>query len=179
VGVSTVDLVDYSETWPDAFETERDLLSEVLGETALVIEHIGSTSVPGLLAKPTIDIAVGVRSIAEVLDHQAALENLGYEFRGGFHDDHRMVRKVVGGERTHHLHFRVYPSAEFDEWLEFRNLLRRDPVALQRYASVKTELAQRFYSDRGGYVDAKTQVVEELLNRARSSPLPSVESPPS
>jgi GrpB-like predicted nucleotidyltransferase (UPF0157 family) len=73
----------------------------------------------------------------------------------------------------------VYPSDEFDEWLEFRDLLRRDPVARDQYASVKTELAQRFYSDRGGYVDAKTHVVEELLERARATPPPNIESPPS
>jgi GrpB-like predicted nucleotidyltransferase (UPF0157 family) len=166
VGVSTVDLVEYSEDWPAQFDRERVLLERLLGADALRIDHIGSTA-PGLLAKPTIDIAVGVRSIDTVRHHQTELENVGYDFRGGFHDDHLMVRRVANGERTHHLHFRVYPSDEYEDWIAFRDLLRSDPTAVAAYAAVKRQLAARHYADRNAYVDGKTEVVVRLVREAR------------
>lgn len=110
MGRRTVDLVDYSPDWTAAFDAERLALKDALGGDAVVVEHIGSTAVPGLVAKPTIDIAVGVTAISDVHRHREALEALGYEFRTGFHDQHLFLRKIVGDERTHHLHFIVVPS---------------------------------------------------------------------
>jgi GrpB-like predicted nucleotidyltransferase (UPF0157 family) len=78
-----------------------------------------------------------------------------------------MVRKIVGDERAQHVHFRVYPAAEFDDWILFRDLLRRDESARSAYADEKRALATRFYADRGSYVDAKTTIVERLLAQAR------------
>ena len=170
VGKSTVDLVEYSEDWPRMFEEAASVLRAVLGDRALLVEHIRSTSVPGLIAKPTIDIAVGVRSLDDVYEFRQALEALGYDFRSGFHDDHLMVRKIVGDERAQHVHFRVYPSAEFEDWILFRDLLRRDESARGAYADEKRELATRFYEDRGSYVEAKTGIVERLLTQARGEP---------
>jgi GrpB-like predicted nucleotidyltransferase (UPF0157 family) len=163
VGRRTVDLVPYSPEWPQAFERERQALAAALGPTALVIEHIGSTAVPGLLAKPTLDIALGVRAIAELGAHRAALEALGYEWRTGFHADHLFLRKIEEDERTHHLHAIVWPSDEFDAWVAFRDLLRTDAGAAAEYAAVKRELAARFYNDRGAYVEAKSVTVRRLL----------------
>ncbi len=166
MGRSTVDLVEYSAAWPVEFSLERDALADALGETALVIEHIGSTAVPGLVAKPTIDIAVGVRAIDELVRSREALERLGYEWRTGFHDDHRFLRKIVGDERTHHLHVIVYPSREFDDWIAFRDHLRAHPEAARAYADAKQTLAKRFHDDRGGYGEAKTEIVRRLLDEA-------------
>ena len=166
MGRNTVDLVEYSEEGPHAFRREAAALSAALGDRALRIEHIGSTAVPGLIAKPTIDIAVGVRSIDDVRACRASLEAIGYEFRSGFHDDHLMIRKIRGDERTHHVHFRVHPDAEFDDWIRFRDLLRRDEEARRAYADEKARLAERFYRDRGSYAEAKTSIVERLLMKA-------------
>lgn len=162
-------MVEYSEAWPALFEEAAAALRATLGDRALVIEHIGSTAVPGLIAKPTIDVAVGVRTIDDVHLCRQALEELGYDFRGGFHADHLMVRKVVGDERAHHVHFRVYPSDEFDDWTLFRDLLRRDEAARRSYAEEKRLLARRFYNDRGSYVEAKTAVIDRLVAQARGA----------
>ena len=167
MGRRTVDLVDYSPGWPALFERERAALSTAVGEVALVIEHIGSTAVPGLVAKPTIDIALGVASIVALRRRRPALEALGYEWRAGFHDDHQFLRKIAGNERTHHLHAIVHPSAELDDWIVFRDLLRTDAGARAEYAEEKRRLAERFYSDRGAYVEAKSVIVRRLLVRAR------------
>lgn len=166
MGRSTVDLVEYSAEWPLEFARERSALAGVLGETALVIEHIGSTAVPGLVAKPTIDIAIGVAAVDELVPHRESLKRLGYEWRTGFHEDHLFLRKIVGGERTHHLHVIVYPSPEFDEWVAFRDYLRASPEAARAYADEKRELAERFHEDRGAYVEAKTGIVRRLLDDA-------------
>jgi GrpB-like predicted nucleotidyltransferase (UPF0157 family) len=166
VGVRTVDLVEYSDAWRLQFEATRTDLKRVLGDTALRIEHIGSTSVPGLVAKPTIDIAIAVPALQDVRRHDTELAELGFDFRGGFHDEHVMARRVVDGERTHHLHFRVYPSSEFDDWIRFRDILRTDPASRDEYAAEKRRLAARFYADRGAYGEAKTDVVMRILERA-------------
>lgn len=171
MGKSTVDLVDYSEDWPVLFEEAASVLRAALRGRALLIEHIGSTSVPGLIAKPTIDVAVGVRSMEDVHERRRELEELGYDFRGGFHEEHLMVRKIVGDERAQHVHFRVYPSAEFDDWILCRDLLRRNAAARRLYANEKRMLASRFYNDRGSYVEAKTAIVERLLVQARDEAL--------
>lgn len=148
---------------------ERAALSQAVGATALVIEHIGSTAVPGLVAKPTIDIALGVASIGALHDHRPALESLGYEWRAGFHPQHQFLRKIVGDERTHHLHAVVHPSYEFDDWIIFRDLLRGDAAARRAYVEEKRRLAARFYTDRGAYVEAKAVIVQQLLAQARHS----------
>lgn len=169
VGKSTVDLAEYSADWPSLFEEAASALRGALGDRALVIEHIGSTAVPGLIAKPTIDIAVGVRSLDDVYECRQGLEQLGYDFRGAFHDHHLMIRKIVGDERVHHVHFRVYPAEEFDDWVLFRDLLRRDKSARKAYSDEKRALAKRFYTDRGSYVEAKTAIVEQLIAQARGA----------
>ena len=166
MGRRTVDLVEYSPDWSDRYLHERARLSDAFGAMAIVIEHIGSTAVPGLIAKPTIDIAVGVEEIGPVSEVRERLEQLGYEWRAGFHAEHLFLRRIEDDERTHHLHVTVYPSAEFDRWLAFRDYLRANPDAAKEYADVKRELAARFYNDRGGYVEAKSEVVERILQRA-------------
>lgn len=165
VGRRTVDLVEYSPDWEEDFRQERARLAEVFGPVALVIEHIGSTAVPGMVAKPTIDIAVGVAKIEAVTEVREALERLGYELRSGFHANHRVLRKIKNDERTHHLHVVAYPSEEFNRWIAFRDHLRESDDAAREYAEVKRELAERYHNNRGAYVEAKTEVVERLLQR--------------
>lgn len=167
MGRRTVDLVEYAAEWRLDFERERAALAGALGSTALAIEHIGSTAVPGLVAKPTIDIVIGVAAIDDLAPCRERLEALGYEWRAGFHHDHVFLRKIVGDERTHHLHVIVYPSDEFNEWIAFRDYLRANPEAAQVYADEKRRLAARFYADRGPYVEAKTTIVRRLLDEAR------------
>jgi len=165
-----VDIVAPDPAWAGAFASERARLAEIFGPAALVIEHIGSTAVPGLLAKPTIDIAVGFDDLDEFHRHRAAAQELGYEYRpaAAFHDGHLFLRKVRDGERTHHLHVLRLPSADLDLYLAFRDYLRATPAAARRYGETKQRLAAELYRDRRGYVAAKTAVITELLAEAQT-----------
>ena len=156
------------------FETERRIMEQQLGHAFVRIEHIGSTAVPGMPSKPTIDIAGVVRSVDDALGELDSLYALGYDNRGFFAgaDDHLFFRKVVAGKRTHHLHVVTIDSAELASWLAFRDYLRTDARAAADYAAAKRELFARFPGDRMGYVEAKSLVVDALITRMRNSPSP-------
>lgn len=162
-------MVDYDPRWPEQFAVERALLARLLPD-ALAIEHVGSTSVPGLCAKPTIDVLVVVTDVGAVLERSAALGRLGYEYRpGSFAGDARHVffRKVAAGRRTHHLHVLAADSPIPDDYRLFRDCLRSDHDAARRYAGVKQALAVRYAAERGRYVAEKSELVAELMARAR------------
>lgn len=167
-----VEVVPYDPSWPAQFERERDLLGQIL-PTALSIEHVGSTSVPGLSAKPTIDILVVMPIAEQVLAVVEELAAIGYDYRPGSfpeEDDHFFFRKVAQGRRTHHLHVLGSSSSAPAEYRLFRELLIGCPDAAARYEAEKLRLAVLYRGDRTAYVLAKQDVVEELLREARTRP---------
>jgi GrpB-like predicted nucleotidyltransferase (UPF0157 family) len=137
-----------------------------------VIEHIGSTAVPGLPAKPTIDIAVGFDDLADFHRGREQTRHFGYEYRpaAAFHDGHLFLRHVRNGERTYHLHVLRLPSADLDHYLAFRDYLRATPEAARRYGVIKRRLAVEHYNDRRAYVAAKTAIITDLLAEAQIPP---------
>ena len=166
----TVEVVAYDASWPSQFERERELLSQAL-PTALSIEHIGSTSVPGLSAKPTLDILVVLPAAKQALQSIADLAAIGYDYRpGSFPEDadHLFFRKVVSRKRTHHLHVLSSFSPKPAEYRLFREFLLGCPEAAARYEAEKLALAEKCRHDRAAYVLAKEQVVEELVRQARA-----------
>lgn len=166
----SVRLVPYDPRWPASFEAARGDLAAVVPE-ALSIEHVGSTSVPGLASKPTIDVLLVVEDLAVVLDRIAELTAIGFEHRpGSFAPErcHLFFRRTVGDERTHHLHVLPASSPEPDDYRLFRDFLRANPDAAARYETAKLDLATRFAQDRTSYVEAKEPIVEELLITARA-----------
>jgi len=168
--VRTVRVVPYDPGWPESFEVARRELSGVVPD-AVSIEHVGSTSVPGLVSKPTVDILLVVRDLSLVLDRVAELGTIGFEYRpGSFSPErqHLFFRRIVAGERTHHLHVLPVASPEPGEYRLFRDFLRANPDAAARYATAKLNLADRFARDRTSYVEAKESVVEDLLVAART-----------
>lgn len=171
MGRRTVDLYEYEPGWSELYEDARAEVIAALGDDLVAdVHHIGSTSVPGLVAKCTIDLAVEVRSIPDFVDAIPSLEEIGYEYRptSWFHDEHAFLRRIRGDERTHHLHVILEGHPDLSDWLDFRDYLRRDEGALRRYADVKRFLADAHYNDRHAYVDGKTAIVEQLLDEARS-----------
>ena len=165
----SVRVVPYDPSWPAWFETARGDITAVVPE-ALTIEHVGSTSVPGLASKPTVDVLLVVDDLAVILDRLAELAAIGFEHRpGSFAPErrHLFFRRMVGGERTHHLHVLASDSAEPDDYRLFRDYLRANPAAAARYEAAKLDLADRFARDRASYVQAKELIVEELLVTAR------------
>ena len=151
-------IAPYDAAWPRRFEAERARIAGALGERALRIEHIGSTSVPGLAAKPIVDVLVEVVSLDGV-DREPA----GYVLRVR-EDGHRMFRTP---ELDVHVH--VWPSGAPDiaDQLAFRDRLRESDDDRAAYEALKRELATRAWPDVNHYADAKTGLIREILARAR------------
>ncbi|HEY3004655.1 MAG TPA: GrpB family protein, partial [Kribbellaceae bacterium] len=152
----------YDETWPAAFDRARRQLADVLGPVP--VEHIGSTAVPGMPAKPVIDIAARVADPSAVDDE--ALAGIGFERNPGGPRTHPTYVRDSGGRRTHILH--LYPPAQWQDLnqLLLRDLLRSNPEAARRYGELKLRLAAEGLSGRA-YTAAKTELVQELTDTAR------------
>jgi GrpB-like predicted nucleotidyltransferase (UPF0157 family) len=163
----TVIVVDPDPSWPAAFEREAARLREVLDGAALRIEHHGSTSVPGLAAKPIIDIQVSVAHVdAETLARR--LEPLGYAHVPwpGDDDDYPFFAKPADGFRTHHLHACMLGSDMERRHLAVRDYLRSHPDEARAYGDMKRALVVRCHGDRQCYVDGKDAFVKALEARA-------------
>jgi GrpB-like predicted nucleotidyltransferase (UPF0157 family) len=162
-------VVDCDPRWPQRFELEREKILGALGERALSVDHIGSTSVPGLAAKPIIDICLAVSDSSDEESYLAPLEAAGYELRvrePDFHE-HRMVRT-----HSHDVHVHIFTkgSGEIDRYLVFRDWLRHHEADRELYASTKRELAERDWPTMQHYADAKTDVVEAIIRRSLGEP---------
>ncbi len=162
-------LESHDPSWAALFARERSALAAVLGDVAIAIEHVGSTSVPGLAAKPTIDIAVGARDAAAVLMHTAALIRMGYEVWENADDWTYGSRRDVGAGVAFHLHGVPYGGARWTSYLLFRAALRADAATAVAYETLKRANAAEFGADRLGYVEGKSEFVRDVVARARAS----------
>jgi GrpB-like predicted nucleotidyltransferase (UPF0157 family) len=156
-----VELVEYRREWPARFAAERERLDRVLGDFALSIAHIGSTAVPGLAAKPIVDVGVLVEHLEGVDARVEALAAAGYTLRVS-EPGHRMFRTAP---HRVHVHFWAKQS-EFERHLLFRDRLRASPQDRELYERVKRELAKRNWASRNDYAEAKTQTIAAILSRA-------------
>lgn len=165
-----VSLVSYDPNWADQFEAEKCAIEAAVGDRVVAIHHIGSTAIPGLAAKPVIDIMLVVRQLADFADCIAPLQKLGYSFIDYPQNvDRKFFRK--GQPRTHHLHIVAEDNAELRDHLIFRNALRADAALRDQYAALKYDLAKRFKTDRAHYSDSKTQFVRRVIESTSPSPL--------
>ncbi|MDJ0755154.1 MAG: GrpB family protein [Ardenticatenaceae bacterium] len=159
-------IVPYDAQWPDLFRELAAGLRQVLGETALRIDHIGSTAIPGCDAKPIIDVQISVAELEPVDRYQAAIKSLGFFFR---HDNpdltKRYFREIPGRRRTH-IHVRRWGSWPEQFALLFRDYLRTHPEEVQKYVQAKYDLARKFRHNRPGYVDGKGPVIWEIMVEA-------------
>jgi GrpB-like predicted nucleotidyltransferase (UPF0157 family) len=162
-----VALVPYDPDWADQFEAEKHAIQAALGDRAVAIHHIGSTAIPGLAAKPVIDILIVVQQLADFADCIAPLQKLGYAFIDYPQNvDRKFFRK--GQPRTHHLHIVAEDNAELRDHLIFRDALRADAALREQYAALKYDLANRFKTDRAQYSDSKTQFVRRVIEATRA-----------
>jgi GrpB-like predicted nucleotidyltransferase (UPF0157 family) len=158
----------YDPRWPSMFEAEREALAPVLAPwLAGPIEHIGSTAVPGLPAKPVIDIMGPVRDLASSKPAIEALQALSYCYFDYQADRMHWFCKPSDLERTHHLHLVPYGSSLWRDRLGFRDRLRRDEPLRTAYRDLKLELARAFSDDREAYTEAKTAFVTAALAGTR------------
>ena len=158
-------LAEPDPAWPDLFAREAERIRGALGEAALAIEHVGSTSVPGLAAKPIIDILLVLVDPADEAAYVRALEAAGYVLRIREPDwyEHRMFK---GPDTDVNLHVLPARCVEIERMLAFRDHLRRDAADRDRYERTKRELASRTWEYGQNYADAKTEIVEDILTRA-------------
>jgi len=161
-------LVPYDARWPATYDSECYRLLSLFPMQLRAVEHIGSTAVPGMLAKPIIDILAGVDSmtIADSL-FEPILRN-GYTTSRAFNQmlpDRRWFMRSRDGHRTHHLHVVAFGGPTWHRHLTFRDRLRSDSALAQSYAQLKADLAIRFQYDREAYTDAKSVFVDSVLGR--------------
>jgi GrpB-like predicted nucleotidyltransferase (UPF0157 family) len=162
----TIPIVDYDPQWPELFEREAERIRAALGRRALRIEHTGSTSVPGLVAKPIIDVLLVVTNSGDEGSYLPALEAAGYllRIRETNWYEHRMFN---GPDTEMNLHVFSSGCPEIDRMLTFRDWLRNHAADRDLYARTKLSLAQKEWKYVQNYADAKTAVIEEIIARAR------------
>jgi GrpB-like predicted nucleotidyltransferase (UPF0157 family) len=160
-----IEIVLYSETWPNLYAGWRNRLAEALGSTARRIEHVGSTAVPGLPAKPIIDIQVSVDDVEDEPRYVPPIEALGIQLRN--RDlEHRFFRPFSGLPRGVQVHVCGMGSEWERRHLLFRDYLRADAAARQAYVTAKQRAAQRWRDDRVAYTEAKDGQIRELIAAA-------------
>ena len=159
-------LVPSDPAWPARFAREAERLRAAAGEIPVTIEHIGSTAVPKLLAKPTIDILVGAGALEPADELVPRFEKLGYVYVKAYEEKLPMRRFLRTGSRTHNLHVVEKGGAFWQEHVAFRDWLRTHPDDVRRYAFLKQQLVQRFGSDRDRYTEAKAPFIAEILREA-------------
>jgi len=159
-------LCGYAADWPDHYTKWRAKITSALGDTARRIEHVGSTSVPGMCAKPIIDIQISVDSLADEEQYVPALAKIGAQLRS--RDDlHRYFRPFVGQPREFHIHVCEVGSGWERDHLLFRDYLRTHSDARDAYARAKQAALRDWPDDWWGYTDAKTDVIVTILERAQ------------
>jgi GrpB-like predicted nucleotidyltransferase (UPF0157 family) len=161
-------LHEYDPTWPELFSREERRIRRALGRRVIRLEHVGSTSVPGLAAKPILDVLLVVADSSDEDSYVPSLEAEGYVLRIREPDWHQH-RLLKGPDTPVHLHVFSEGSAEIDRMVKFRDQLRKDPEARKLYLATKRELAGRTWTYVQNYADAKSKVVERILGDARRS----------
>jgi GrpB-like predicted nucleotidyltransferase (UPF0157 family) len=159
-----VEVVPYDPAWPSKFEEERAVLEGLLARWVVAdIEHVGSTAVPGLSAKPVVDIMAPVESLEASRGAVEAAGRAGYLYWPYKADVMHWFCKPSAAHRTHHLHLVPFKSPLWFERLRFRDALRSDSELARRYAELKLRLAERFRHDREAYTEGKSDFVAAVL----------------
>ncbi|MCV3766699.1 GrpB family protein [Rhizobium sp. TRM95796] len=159
-------IVAYDPAWPEIFEALRRRIEAALGPIAIAVEHVGSTAVPGLPAKPIIDIDVAIAGDSALPTAIAALATIGYAHQGEKGIAGRHAFAAPAGLARHHLYLCAAHSAELRRHLAFRDRLRADAGLAAAYGALKMRLAEEFGWDREGYTIAKTSFIETALEDA-------------
>ena len=172
--VREIRIVAYDPAWPDAYAEEATMIRAALGDLLVRAHHIGSTAVPGLAAKPVIDICLEVRDLAQLDALDDAMRALGYVPRGEFGIPDRRYYPKGGDDRTHHVHAFVVGDPHVEKHLAFRDYLRAHPAIVEEYAAIKAEGSTKYLHDPEGYQAHKhafiTQTLEDAVIWRANSP---------
>lgn len=166
----TVKVSPYSPNWVKEFEAEKKRLIDMFGSRIIAVEHIGSTSIPGMPSKPIIDILVAVKSLDDAQAFIMPLQEMGYEYMPNrWFKDRYFFPKGPDSKRTHHLNL-VEMSSEtaWTNHLLFRDYLISHPKEKEKYIKLKQELASKYANDREKYTEAKSDFVRNIIDQAKS-----------
>ena len=169
--MGAIEIADYDPAWPATYDAERAALLGAVGGALVGIEHVGSTAVPGLAAKPTIDILAGVKALADADRCVAPMQALGYEYVVEYEaqlPDRRYFRRPNGTGRGFHVHMVEHGSPFWERLLLFRDYLRTHPKHALHYQQLKLVLAARCGEDRAAYTRGKSGFVGVIEELARS-----------
>jgi GrpB-like predicted nucleotidyltransferase (UPF0157 family) len=170
-------ICDYDPAWVERFEAERERLAEALWPHVLRIEHVGSTSVPGLAAKPIVDIAANLRTLTVIPEMRIHLAALDYRYRGeeGMPGRHYLCKPIDPPGRAHRvaqLHISAEGSRDFRDHVLFRDYLRAHPEARDEYARLKRAIAAEVHNDIAAYIARKGDFVRRCLSAAEAEVAP-------
>lgn len=161
-----VELVESDGRWGAAYDLLASALKPGLGAVAVEIEHVGSTAVPGLAAKPILDVAVGLMPGIDIKEVTTLLEQMGFEYRGdnGDQGGRLFVLNARPRHRVAHVHVVEHGDVRWHRYIAFRDRLRQDVEARASYEAAKRHLARQFPGDRASYTAGKASVVEDILS---------------
>jgi len=162
-------VVPYDPAWPRTFDALATQLAATLGDLAVGIEHVGSTAVPGLAAKPIVDVDVVVRRDEDLADARTRLSAAGYTSLGDLGVAGREAFRAPPGAPRHHLYVCASGAAALRAHLLLRDALRADPDLAVAYGTLKAELAERFRDDRDSYTEGKSAFIRSVLMRERDA----------
>jgi len=168
-----VEICEYDSTWTLKFEKQKRDITNALGNKVLAIEHIGSTAVPGLGAKPIIDIMVGLRQLNDAEDCIEPLKKIGYEYVPELETETPERRYFQKGpsnvpRKHYHLHMVEIHSEFWNTHILFRDYLRTHPLSAQEYFRLKKDLAAKYRLNREAYTEAKTKFIKSTIAKARN-----------
>ena len=163
-----VEVVPHDPKWQEAFEVESTSVADALGENVFAVHHIGSTAIPGIYAKPIIDLLVEVKDIIKVDGQSSAMESLGYKIMGEFGIPGRRFFHKDNQEsiRTHHIHTFEIASAQVERHLAFRDYMLAHPEDAKKYSELKRELARKYPQNIDEYIDGKNGFIKEMDKKA-------------
>ncbi len=164
----TVKLLPHNRKWSEAFEKEKNFLIKEFDGLILDIQHIGSTSIPGIVAKPILDILMAVHSLSDVSKMRNKLESMGYEYRENGSDDIQILF-VKGPEekRTHYLHITEPGGSQWQNSIGFRDYLKKNPKKAKQYSNLKIKLARQYSQDRAKYTASKESFIHETITASK------------
>lgn len=164
-----VKLFPHSAEWAKEFEKEKRILKKILGDDAIEIYHVGSTSIPGLMAKPIIDIAVGVKDEQTQIKLIPVLASFGYDIKDSIKEKGEILaRKGPPELRTHYVHVEILGSSKWEEHILFKNYLIKHPEYIQKYQELKQKLAKECQGNRRLYTPQKDAFIKDVLQKART-----------
>lgn len=170
IGISKnkVILAPYSIKWAELYNIEKDLILSSIGHYIVDIQRVGSTSIPGMISKPVIDIVVGLKNFDDGFEIISTIENLGYNFKGSLGKSRKFFFwKGTFEINTFNLHIVEYGDENWENQILFRNFIISHPEFKQDYTDLKLDLAKKFKDDRNEYTNKKSDFIKQIISLAK------------